>query len=182
MNLQYVIKDFNPTSKVEHNVDSAPPQHEITVEFKNFMYEGIVDQLSKPILDALNEIRNTKESFPPNDFKNVELTDEEISNVRSYMLYISEKYFPDIPLNMDMRQEFIWNIPRPIYETHEYCRLYMYPEMVDPLFWMTISVLDMSPEVICKVFIKLVNAFREEDYNFAKEIIDNNNNEENENE
>ena len=173
MDLQYIVKDFKPSKSVEHNVDSAPT---------NIIDKNEINDINDRLLYIENILRNAPQTPPPNDFNDVELTDDEITDVRTYLLYVSDKYFHDIPLNNNMRQQFIWNIPRAVYETHQYCQLYMYPDVLDPLFWMIISVLDMSHEVMCKSFVNIIDNLKESDYDFAKEIIENNINEENENE
>lgn len=81
-----------------------------------------------------------------------ELTDDEISDIMSYMLMLHDKYFNDIPLKNELCKQFVWNIPRDIYEVHLKIQEYDYPDYLDPLMTFYMFIID-SPDTYIPQFI-----------------------------
>jgi hypothetical protein len=173
MDLRFIIKDFNPTAPPEQKVDNV-------LEVKVNEIECIKNRLL-----SLEDLLKAREVEPPDYFENVSLTDDEISKVRTYLLYVWKTYFPDIPLSKTMRQQFIWNIPRPVYETFDYCQMSMYPDILNPMFWMFMNCVDLQPDVICSILTRSFDIITKDDIVFAHSVIDewnpDNDEEENEN-
>lgn len=68
-----------------------------------------------------------------------ELNDEEVEMILERLLAISKNIFPDIPLNPTLSKEFIWNIPKEIYELY----LDVYSDIEHPI---------LDPIVILYIF------------------------------
>lgn len=165
MDLKYIVKGFK-LPKSEHIVDSAQISQLSQQEIHN------ITQRLISIEDTLSVIKSRETNEAPEYFDDIELSDEEIVKVRTYLLEISDKYFPDIPLSKTMKYMFIWNIPRPVYETFEYCLVYGYPDVLNPMFWLFVNCLNLTPGLFCGILKHNVSLLDEETIEMADKIID----------
>ena len=80
-----------------------------------------IDKMMDEISELKQFLQNpvTTQFIPPEE-ENTNLNDDEIDDIMSTLLSFEEKYFKDIPLSRDLDKKFVWNIPRIVYEAHEY--------------------------------------------------------------
>lgn len=150
MDLKNVVKDFHPR-RSERIVDSAPD-----IESRlNIINKGISD-----IQDIIKAERSYVPEKAPTSVEECDLEDYQICEVRSYLMDINEKYFKDYPLTNDLNQVFIWDIQQCVYKTHEHCKAHMYPDVLDPLFWLYMFCVDLDPEKACEIINRSINLFK----------------------
>ena len=80
-----------------------------------------IDKMMDEISELKQFLQNpvTTQFIPPEE-ENTNLNDDEIDDIMSTLLSFEKKYFEDIPLSRDLDKKFVWNIPRIVYEAHEY--------------------------------------------------------------
>lgn len=93
---------------------------------KAFEIEELHRQLSKYDEQEVDDIKNlalyemlqqirTEIASSTAEVKTL-LTEKEASEVMNYIMYLNEKYFSDIPFSGEQFKQFVWNVPRRVYE------------------------------------------------------------------
>ena len=124
------------------------------------------------LIQCMKELAEKDNSAPIN-FDSYSLDDNEITQVLTWLLNYQEKYFPDTPLSETLQQNFMWNIPREIYDAACTAEDYCYPDALNPIFWFYMFCLENPHDMIGQFITKAINSITDEDIlvikNHAKE-------------
>lgn len=142
------------------------PQPAKTTEQMLEESEKLVEDLTKLVKDLMANNAQQTESIPESS-----LDDSEINEVRSYILYIKQKYFPDIKFSKTMPSLFMWNIPREVYDTAAHMVIRDEPDVLNPLFWLFMYCVDLTPGLACKILKEAFGAVTKDDYERLDVII-----------
>ena len=94
---------------------------------------------------------------------NTTLTEQEVNNVMERLLEYQEKYFQDIPLPPDLDKNFVWNVPKKVYNASMKNRLLDQPDCLDPLYWYYCMLLDEPEDMLPKFILSAVNVIMADD-------------------
>lgn len=137
---------------------------------KEVINQPPTDTKTEKILKDISENMKSIRDFMSNNVPQTEvvpestLDDSEINEVRSYILYIKQKYFPDIKFSKTMPSLFMWNIPREVYETSAYLAVRDEPDVLNPLFWLFMYCVDLTPGLACKILKEAFGYVTKDDY------------------
>ena len=153
------------------------PKQEVVTERRSGENRRSDDTKIDKMMDEISELKqflqnpSTNQFIPPEE-ENTNLSDDEIDDVMTTLLSFEEKYFKDIPLSRDLDKKFVWNIPRVVYEAHEYAHerdedaldplICLYALLTeDPLYTMGVYFDRLMNEVIDKNEDSLKKAYDE---------------------
>lgn len=114
------------------------------------------------MMQIMKELAAKDNSAPPN-FDSYSLNDDQISQVLSWLLKFQEKYFPNTPLAETLHQDFMWNIPKEIYEAAYDAEMYGYPDMLNPIYWFYMFCMDSPHDMIGEFIMAAINNISDED-------------------
>jgi len=103
------------------------------------------------------EFKNIKPLIAPKEVEETILNDKEINEVMSYLLFLQDEYFSDVPLDKELCKQFIWNIPRKVYDAFDRSRLLDEPDVLNPLFCLYIYCVEDPYRSISKFVDKLTD-------------------------
>lgn len=117
---------------------------------------------------------------PPEDIEKTSLNDDETNEVLTYLLYLQEEYFRDIPLKDVLNKKFIWNIPKDVYEAYSASKIREEPDVLNPLFYFYIFCME-EPRFSIGKFVDIMNnligpeemSLIEDKVNLYEEILNN---------
>lgn len=143
MNYRNLIKtlyvDNNPSTYNEEPTDDA------ICSYDNCETSIINDSNNKALsvdtekIDKLITLLETNQPTTlPESVEKAELTDDEANEVLSYLLYLQTEYFSEIPLARELCKQFVWNMPREVYEAFSTNRTYEEPDVINPLIFLYI--------------------------------------------
>ena len=98
-----------------------------------------------------------KDNSAPANFDSYALNDDEIAQVLTWLLNYQEKYFPSTPLSETLHQDFMWNIPKEIYDAAYAAEMYGYPDVLNPIFWFYMFCLENPHDMIGEFIINAIN-------------------------
>lgn len=169
------------------NVQTEPPKvEEEHVERRSKENRRADDVKIDKMMDEISELKQFLQNpvttqFIPKDEEDTNLNDDEIDDIMSTLLSFEEKYFKDIPLSRDLDKKFVWNIPRMVYEAHEYAHerdedaldplICLYALLTeDPLYTMGVymdalwrDIIDENKEVLSKSYDEYYDALESEE-------------------
>lgn len=125
------------------------------------------EQIVESMFSIIKNRTENKDIPAPPSVEHTVLNDKEITDVLSYLLELQSKYFGDkIPLSQDLCKQFMWNIPRPVYEAFREARDYGI-DAINPMVLFYIFCVDDTKEVIYK-FIEIFvnNILNNEDWDY----------------
>lgn len=93
---------------------------------------------------------------PPEDINESSLNDNETNEVLTYLLYLQEEYFSDIPLKDVLNKKFMWNIPKEVYDAYSRSKVREEPDVLNPLFYLYIFCME-DPHYSIGKFIDIMN-------------------------
>lgn len=127
-----------------------------------------------------DDISVIKPTEPPEDIERTSLNDDETNEVLTYLLYLQEEYFRDIPLKDVLNKKFIWNIPKDVYEAYSASKIREEPDVLNPLFYFYIFCME-EPRFSIGKFVDIMNnligpeemSLIEDKVNLYEEILNN---------
>lgn len=136
------------------------PKQEVVTERRSGENRRADDTKIDKMMDEISELKQflqnpTTNQFIPPEEENTNLSDDEIDDVMTTLLSFEEKYFKDIPLSRDLDKKFVWNIPRVVYEAHEYAHE-RDEDALDPLICLY-ALLTEDPLYTMGVYLELMN-------------------------
>lgn len=147
---------------------SAPQQAETPVVV------DIPDELSdnvKKIMAFMEEMKN-KDNTAPVGYEDTTLNSDEIVDVVTMLLDFQEKYFKDVPLTDTLQKNFIWNIPREVYDAANKMRALGEPDCLNPIYWMYLTCLEDPGYMMAKFIVLAVNSVTDEEFERVSELAD----------
>lgn len=124
-------------------------------------------KMSDSIDEVLAYLKQNKTGFvqvvPDSTSSTTTLTEQEVNNVMERLLEYQEKYFQDIPLPPDLDKNFVWNVPKKVYNASMKNRLLDQPDCLDPLYWYYCMLLDEPEDMLPKFILSAVNVIMSDD-------------------
>lgn len=151
---------------------NQPKEISISEEDKNDILDKISSEISgleerlKEIqnADITNIIKNSEPQEAPPEYENNELDDDQITEVLNTMLAFQDEYFSATPLNSELVEKFVWNIPKDIYKTHSYVKDHELPDAMDPIYWFYLFCMRNPQEAMGKFLVQAINSMSDEDF------------------
>jgi hypothetical protein len=115
-------------------------------------------------VDITNIIKNSEPQEAPPEYENNELDDDQIAEVLNTMLAFQDEYFSATPLNSELVQKFVWNIPKDIYKAHSYVKDHELPDAMDPIYWFYLFCMKNPQEAMGKFIVQAINSMSDTDF------------------
>lgn len=147
---------------------SAPQQAETPAVVD--IPEELSDNVKK-IMAFMEEMKN-KDNTAPAGYEDTTLNSGEIVDVVTMLLDFQEKYFKDVPLTDTLQKNFIWNIPREVYDAANKMRALGEPDCLNPIYWMYLTCLEDPEYMIAKFIVLAVNSVTDEEFERVSELAD----------
>lgn len=125
-----------------------------------------------PNIDIANIIKNSEPQEAPPEYENTELDDDQIAEVLNTMLKYQDEYFSATPLNSELIQPFVWNIPDDIFNAHVYVKDHCLPDALDPIYWFYLFCMKNPQEAMGKFLAQAMNSISDDDYEKITENAD----------
>ena len=117
-----------------------------------------------PNIDIANIIKNSEPQEVPPEYENTELNDDQIAEVLNTMLKYQDEYFSATPLNSELIQPFVWNIPKDIFDAHVYVKDHCLPDAMDPIYWFYLFCMKNPQEAMGKFIVQAINSMSDTDF------------------
>ena len=127
----------------------------------------VIQRLSS-IEEMLRDISKNKDQ---DEEKLTTMNDNQISDIISFMLKMKDEYFPYVTLSRDISADFIWNLPKCVYQTAQAMIAYDEPTMLNPLFWFTLFCVDLDKYVLARILKTILDEMERGTYDRINEII-----------
>lgn len=114
-------------------------------------------------VDIANIIKNSEPQEAPPEYDNNELDDEQIAEVLNTMLAFQDKYFSATPLNSELVEKFVWNIPKDIYKMHLHVKDWL-PDAMDPIYWFYLFCMKNPQEAMGKFLVQAINSVSDKEF------------------
>jgi hypothetical protein len=115
-------------------------------------------------IDIANIIKNSEPQEAPSEYENNELDDDQITEVLNTMLKYQDEYFSATPLNSELVQKFVWNIPKDVYKAHLYVKDHELPDAMDPIYWFYLFCMRNPQEAMGKFLVQAINSMSDTDF------------------
>jgi len=113
------------------------------------------------MMKIIDEMKKINSSYSD---KTTSLTEDEVSEVLSMLLNFQEKYFSEIPLSDDLSKDFVWNLPRSIYNLAIKSTMTDQIDCLNPIFWFYVMcVPDIDKETLAKYILLAFNSISDAD-------------------
>lgn len=148
--------------------------------FSNLM--SMLSELSSK-MDAMTNVQASK-----NEGVNIKynLTEEEVNNLLSHLIFYQEEVFTDIPLSKNIDPDFLFNVPKAIYNMSMKEWEQTQPVYIrDPMYWFYLFLMDTSnkdnPELMISRFVDVAissasndeqNTIVNESYEYTEKFSD----------
>jgi hypothetical protein len=158
MNYRNLIKtlyvDNNPSTYNEEPTD-------VICSYDNCETSIINDSNNKALSDEkidklISLLETSQPMMPPESIEKAELTDDEANEVLSYLLYLQTEYFSEIPLARELCKQFVWNMPREVYEAYSTTKKYEEPDVINPLIFLYILCTE-DPYFSMGKYVNIIN-------------------------
>ena len=116
-----------------------------------------------PNIDIANIIKNSEPQEAPPEYDNNELDDDQIAEVLNTMLAFQDKYFSATPLNSELVEKFVWNIPKDIYKMHLHVKDWL-PDAMDPIYWFYLFCMKNPQEAMGKFLVQAINSVSDKEF------------------
>ena len=177
--MQYLVVNNVPPVKEEHK-----EEEEEHIERRNGTRRADDVKIDK-MMDEISELKQFLQNpvnihTAPEGYEDTNLDDDEIDDIMSTLLSFEEKYFKEIPLSRDLDKKFVWNIPKIVYEAHQYAHerdedaldplICLYALLTeDPLYTMGVyfdnlinNVIEQNGDTLRKAYDEYYDALSEE--------------------
>lgn len=114
-------------------------------------------------VDIANIIKNSEPQEAPPEYDNNELDDDQIAEVLNTMLAFQDKYFSATPLNSELVEKFVWNIPKDIYKMHLHVKDWL-PDAMDPIYWFYLFCMKNPQEAMGKFLVQAINSVSDKEF------------------
>lgn len=114
--------------------------------------------------DIANIIKNSEPQEAPPEYENNELDDDQITEVLNTMLAFQDEYFSATPLNSELVEKFVWNIPKDVYKAHLYVKDHELPDAMDPIYWFYLFCMRNPQEAMGKFLVQAINSMSDTDF------------------
>lgn len=153
-----IVKNNTPATPTNEQLskmlDDAVAKH-IPVKMEASSNTELNDKVNQ-MMQIMKELSEKDNSAPAN-FDSYSLNDDEITQVLTWLLNYQEKYFPNTPLSETLHQDFMWNIPKEIYDAAYTAEMYGYPDVLNPIFWFYMFCMENPHDMIGEFIINAVN-------------------------
>lgn len=153
------------TTTVLSQEETKPVEKPVVIPNKDEMVTEISDNI-------LRYLKDFKPQEAPPGFENTELNDDQIAEVLNTMLKYQDTYFSETPLNSELVQAFVWNIPKDIFKTHAYVKDHCLPDVMDPIYWFYMFCMKNPEQAIGKFIAEAINSTSEEDFDEVTKCAD----------
>lgn len=106
-----------------------------------------------------NELLNA-----PKCVEETNLNDDEINEVMSYLLHLSDTVFDGVPLNKNMCKQFVWNIPDRVYNLFRDANIYGLPHILNPINYLYIFCARDPVKAIQYIIQNIANAYLDDEF------------------
>lgn len=131
-----------------------------------------ISDMSDDIKQILDYVKNNQTTVVQTTSQQTTLDTTQVNNVLAWLLEYQEKYFVDIPLPDSLDKNFVWNIPKKIYDAAEKNKLLDEPDVLNPLFWFYCMLLEEPEDMISKFILNAVNAITDDDEKKIENLAD----------
>lgn len=147
---------------------SAPQQAEtpVVVDIPGELSDNV-----KKIMAFMEEMKN-KDNTAPVGYEDTTLNSDEIVDVVTMLLDFQKKYFKDVPLTDTLQRNFIWNIPRDVYDAAKKMKALGEPDCLNPIYWMYLTCLEDPGYMMAKFIVLAINSATDEDFERVSELAD----------
>lgn len=150
---------------------NQPKELNLSEEDKNDILDKISSEISgleerlkeSQNVDIASIIKNSKPQEAPPEYDNNELDDEQIAEVLNTMLAFQDKYFSATPLNSELVEKFVWNIPKDIYKMHLHVKDWL-PDAMDPIYWFYLFCMKNPQEAMGKFLVQAINSVSDKEF------------------
>lgn len=111
----------------------------------------------------LNDIITNASTSNSSSVKKSTLTDTEVSEVLTMLEEFNNKYFQNIPLTERFTANFLWNIPRKVYDAAIKAQVRNKPVYFNPIFWFYIMCLDEPEDMIAPFVYEVIENLNKDD-------------------
>lgn len=151
---------------------NQPKEISLSEEDKNDILNKISSEISgleerlkeSQNVDITNIIKNSEPQEAPPEYENTELDDDQIAEVLNTMLAFQDEYFSATPLNSELVEKFVWNIPKDVYKAHLYVKDHELPDAMDPIYWFYLFCMRNPQEAMGKFLVQAMNSISDDDY------------------
>lgn len=147
--LKVGVKTSTPTSETEVNEDTQKLD-ELNMNVSEIKY-------------LLNDIITNASTSNSSSVKKSTLTDTEVSEVLTMLEEFNNKYFQNIPLTERFTANFLWNIPRKVYDAAIKAQVKNKPVYFNPIFWFYIMCLDEPEDMIAPFVYEVIENLNKDD-------------------
>lgn len=158
--------------EVEEVEEKEPQEEDSQKAYKDEIKEEISNMGQKLYGDIQSLLKNFPPEEAPPGFENTELNDNEIQEVLSTLLNYQEKYFGATPLNGELVQAFVWNIPKAIYAAHKEAVDRCKPDMMDPIYWFYLFCMANPVEAMGKYLVQAINSMDDDEFDKISDYAD----------
>lgn len=123
------------------------------------------------IISIMKDYARNNSGVAPSHVENTNLDDNEINEVLSYLLYLQEKYFKDLPLSSELCKQFMWNIPKNVYKSFKECMEYGEPDILNPMMSLYIFCVDEPRFSVGKFIDTLYNLIGPDELDLIEEKV-----------
>ena len=158
---------------------SQPKELNLSEEDKNDILNKISSEISNleerlkesQNVDIASIIKNSEPQEAPPEYDNNELDDDQIAEVLNTMLAFQDKYFSATPLNSELVEKFVWNIPKDIYKMHSHVKDWL-PDAMDPIYWFYLFCMKNPQEAMGKFLVQAINSISDKDFDEISQNAD----------
>ena len=151
---------------------NQPKEITLSEEDKNDIFNKISSEISgleerlkeSQNVDIANIIKNSEPQEAPPEYENTELDDDQIAEVLNTMLAFQDEYFSATPLNSELVEKFVWNIPKDVYKAHLYVKDHELPDAMDPIYWFYLFCMRNPQEAMGKFLVQAINSMSDTDF------------------
>ena len=111
----------------------------------------------------LNDIIANANTSNSSSVKKSTLTDTEVSEVLTMLEEFNNKYFQNIPLTERFTANFLWNIPKKVYDAAIKAQVKNKPVYFNPIFWFYIMCLDEPEDMIAPFVYEVIENLNKDD-------------------
>ena len=159
-------------SKISGMNINQPKEVNLSKEDKNDILDKISSEISgleerlkeNQNVDIANIIKNSEPQEAPPEYENNELDDDQITEVLNTMLAFQDEYFSATPLNSELVEKFVWNIPKDVYKAHLYVKDHELPDAMDPIYWFYLFCMRNPQEAMGKFLVQAINSMSDTDF------------------
>ncbi len=105
-------------------------------------YEKLKDE-EEELLSLLRDVKEQLKVPETVDPKTI-LSEEEVDNILKMLVQLQENIFSETPISQELVKQFVWNIPREIYDLSMRNYNQKKPPCMNPMYWFYMFCIDFS--------------------------------------